>query len=65
LRLKENGSERATSLAARWGELIKGFTGADPEIQAGLNKMYAIKLTGRRISPNHIATRLELSCVER
>jgi DNA-binding transcriptional MerR regulator len=34
-------SERAASLAARWGELIKGFTGGDPEIQAGLNKMYS------------------------
>jgi MerR family transcriptional regulator, thiopeptide resistance regulator len=34
-------SERAASLAARWGELIKGFTGGDPEIQTGLNKMYS------------------------
>jgi DNA-binding transcriptional MerR regulator len=34
-------SERAAGLAARWGELIRGFTGGNPEIQAGLNKMYA------------------------
>lgn len=34
-------SERAQSLAARWSELIKGFTGGDPEIQKGLNKMYS------------------------
>jgi DNA-binding transcriptional MerR regulator len=34
-------SERAASLAARWAELIKGFTGGDPGIQAGLNKMYS------------------------
>ncbi len=34
-------SERAAALAARWGELIRGFTGGNPEIQAGLNKMYA------------------------
>jgi DNA-binding transcriptional MerR regulator len=34
-------SERAASLAARWAELIRGFTGGDPEIQAGLNKMYS------------------------
>jgi DNA-binding transcriptional MerR regulator len=34
-------SERARGLAARWSELIKGFTGGDPEIQKGLNKMYS------------------------
>jgi len=34
-------SERAASLAVRWSELLKGFTGGDPEIQAGLNKMYS------------------------
>ena len=33
--------ERAQALAARWRELVRGFTGGDPEIQAGLNKMYA------------------------
>ena len=36
-------SERAQGLAARWSELLKGFTGGDPEIQQGLNKMYADK----------------------
>ena len=34
-------SERAASLATRWSDLIKAFTGGDSEIQAGLNKMYA------------------------
>jgi DNA-binding transcriptional MerR regulator len=34
-------SERAQGLAARWSELIRGFTGGDPEIQKGLNKMYS------------------------
>ncbi|MFN2530037.1 MAG: MerR family transcriptional regulator [Pyrinomonadaceae bacterium] len=33
-------SEKAAALAARWTELLKGFTGDDAEIQAGLNKMY-------------------------
>lgn len=33
--------ERAQRLAARWSELIRGFTGGDPEIQKGLNKMYS------------------------
>ena len=28
-------------LAARWEELVAGFTGRDPEIQQGLNKMWA------------------------
>jgi len=34
-------SERAQQLAARWDELIRGFTGGDPEIAAGLRKLYA------------------------
>ncbi len=39
---KENpASEKAQSLAVRWSELVKGFTGGNPEIQEGLNKMYA------------------------
>jgi DNA-binding transcriptional MerR regulator len=31
------------ALAARWKELLSGFTGGDPEIQKGLNKMWADK----------------------
>jgi DNA-binding transcriptional MerR regulator len=34
-------SERAKELAARWGKLLRGFTGGDAEIQSGLNKMYS------------------------
>ena len=34
-------SDRAAALAGRWRELIRGFTGGDTEIQAGLNKMYS------------------------
>jgi DNA-binding transcriptional MerR regulator len=34
-------SEKSQSLAARWSELVKGFTGGNPEIQQGLNQMYA------------------------
>ena len=34
-------SEQASALANRWSALIKAFTGGDPEIQAGLNKMYS------------------------
>jgi len=32
---------KAQALAARWSELVRGFTGGDPEIQKGLNKMYS------------------------
>ena len=32
---------KGQALAARWRELVRGFTGGDPEIQAGLNKMYS------------------------
>ena len=38
---EDPASDKAQSLAARWSELIKGFTGGNPEIQKGLNKMYA------------------------
>jgi DNA-binding transcriptional MerR regulator len=34
-------SARAQALAARWRKLVEGFTGGDPEIQKGLNAMYA------------------------
>lgn len=33
--------ERGQALAARWKGLVSGFTGGDPEIQKGLNRMYA------------------------
>jgi MerR family transcriptional regulator, thiopeptide resistance regulator len=32
---------KAQALAARWRELVGGFTGGDPEIQKGLNKMWS------------------------
>ena len=34
-------SERAQQLAARWDELVRGFTGGDPEVAAGLRRLYA------------------------
>ena len=33
--------EKAQVLAARWQNLISEFTGGNPEVQKGLNKMYA------------------------
>ena len=32
---------KGKALAARWKELVGGFTGGDPEIQKGLNKMWS------------------------
>lgn len=34
-------SDHAQALAARWQELLAGFTGGNPEVQAGLNRLYA------------------------
>jgi MerR family transcriptional regulator, thiopeptide resistance regulator len=34
-------SERAQALVVRWRTLVAGFTGGDPQISAGLNKLYA------------------------
>ena len=36
-------SDAGRLLAARWRELLAGFTGGDPEIQEGLNRMWADK----------------------
>lgn len=40
---EDPASPRVQALADRWRELVRGFTGGDPEIQKGLNKMYADK----------------------
>ncbi len=40
---EDPASEKSQALAARWSELLSGFTGGNPEIQAGLNRMYADK----------------------
>jgi DNA-binding transcriptional MerR regulator len=34
-------SAKARTLAQRWSELIRGFTGGDPEVRKGLGKLYA------------------------
>ena len=38
---EDPASDQAQALAARWSELIKGFTGGNQAVQTGLNKMYA------------------------
>ena len=37
---RDPASPEAQALAARWRELLAGFTGGDPEIQRGLNRMW-------------------------
>lgn len=38
---EDPASAKSQALAARWAELVKGFTGGNPEIQKGLNRMYS------------------------
>ena len=38
---EDPASPKAQALAVRWRELLVGFTGGDPEIQKGLNKMWS------------------------
>src|SRR5260370_21057355 len=38
---EDPGSEKSRALAVRWSELLKGFTGGNSEIEAGLNKIEA------------------------
>jgi MerR family transcriptional regulator, thiopeptide resistance regulator len=40
---EDPAAPRAQALAARWRTLVEGFTGGDPEVQKGLNKMWADK----------------------
>ena len=40
---EDPASAKAKQLAQRWLELLKGFTGGDPEVQKGLNSLYADK----------------------
>ena len=34
-------SDAAQALGARWKKLLEGFTGGDPEVSSGLNKLYS------------------------
>lgn len=38
---EDPASPRVQALAERWRKLVEGFTGGDPQIQAGLNALYA------------------------
>jgi DNA-binding transcriptional MerR regulator len=49
---EDPASEKVQKLAARWVELIRGFTGGNPAIQQGLNKMYADRANWPTSMPN-------------
>lgn len=38
---EDPASDAALALAARWKKLVEGFTGGDPEVMAGLNRLHA------------------------
>ena len=38
---EDPGSAKARTLAERWTSFTRGFTGGDPEVHKGLNKLYA------------------------
>jgi DNA-binding transcriptional MerR regulator len=48
---EDPASEKSHALARRWAELVKGFTGGNPEIQKGLNQMYADRNNWPRTMP--------------
>jgi DNA-binding transcriptional MerR regulator len=53
---EDPGSPRVQALAARWKELVEGFTGGDPEIMEGLKKLYA----DRANWPSDLAQKLQV-----
>ena len=40
---EDPAGEKAQALAVRWKKLVSGFTGGDPDISTGLNRLYADK----------------------
>jgi hypothetical protein len=51
-------------MAARWSELLKGFTGGNSEIQAGLNKMYADRANWPASMPKPFGDEVQAFIVE-
>jgi MerR family transcriptional regulator, thiopeptide resistance regulator len=49
------GGKKVQALAARWIELVRGFTGGDAEIQKGVNKVWANRANWRVAFPNYFS----------
>ena len=47
--------ETAQALAVRWKRLVEGFTGGDPEVSAGLNRVYADRANWPAIAQQQMA----------
>ena len=61
---EDPASDHAQAMAARWTELLKGFTGGNPEIQAGLNKMYADRANWPSSMPKPFSDEVQAFIVE-
>jgi DNA-binding transcriptional MerR regulator len=61
---EDPGSEKSQALATRWSELLKGFTGGNSEIQAGLNKMYADRANWPASMPKPFGDEVQAFIVE-
>lgn len=56
---EDPASEKSQQLAARWSELVKGFTGGNPEIQKGLNRMYSDRENWPASMPKPFSTEVQ------
>jgi DNA-binding transcriptional MerR regulator len=61
---EDPAGEKSQALAARWSELLKGFTGGNNEIQAGLNKMYADRANWPQSMPQPFGDEVQVFIVE-
>src|SRR5215831_13012810 len=52
-------SPKAQALAKRWSELVRGFTGGDPEIQKGVNKLYADRQNWPAALPQYFSNEVQ------
>jgi len=61
---EDPGSEKSRALAVRWSELLKGFTGGNSEIEAGLNKIYADRANWPASMPKPFGDEVQAFIVE-
>lgn len=61
---EDPASDKSQALAARWSELIKGFTGGNQEVQKGLNKLYADRNNWPASTPKPFSDQVQAFIVE-